>query len=115
MHQVSDDFLPTYGNASSGNWSAGTTLFIAFFGVNDVNLVLPIKNSSAYLDKIFVSYGESIEKVCRELLQDLDIVDFFCVKLYKAGARNFLLLDEPPMDLAPKALPGLKPLIADVS
>ena len=64
MHQISTDFLPTYGNASSGNWSAGTTLFIAFFGVNDVNLVLPLKNSSKVLDGIFLSYEASIEKVC---------------------------------------------------
>ena len=37
------------------------------------------------------------------------------LQLYEAGARNFLLINEPPMDLAPMAEPGLKPLIADVS
>jgi len=65
VHQVNTEFLPTYGNASSGKWSAGSTLFIAFFGVNDVNLVLPMANSTQNqtLDKIFASYEKSVEQV----------------------------------------------------
>ncbi len=66
VHQVNTVFIPTYGNASSGNWSAGSTLFIAFFGVNDVNLVLPMANSTQYqtLNKIFASYENTVEQVC---------------------------------------------------
>ena len=65
VRQVNTDFLPTYGNASSGNWSAGSTLFLAFFGVNDVNLVLPMANSTQNqtLDKIFASYKNTLERV----------------------------------------------------
>ena len=65
VHQVNTEFLPTYGNASSGKWSAASTLFIAFFGVNDVNLVLPMANSTQNqtLDKIFASYEKSVEQV----------------------------------------------------
>ena len=116
VHQISESFLPTYGNSTSGNWSASSTLFITFFGVNDVNLVLPYQNSSTYLDKIFTSYGNSIEKVSSHYkLHPSCAVADGAIKLYDAGARNFLLLNEPPMDLAPKALPGLRPLISDVS
>ena len=62
VHQVIT-FLSTYGDSNSGNWSAESTLFVAFFGVNDVNVVLPYKNSSAYLDEIFESYESNVEKV----------------------------------------------------
>ena len=67
IHQISNGFLPNYGNSNSGKWSPGSSLFITFFGVNDVNLVLPYTNSSAYLDRIFTSYGNSIEQVSRSL------------------------------------------------
>ena len=73
VNQITKGFLPTYGNASSGNWTAGTTLFISFFGVNDVNLVLPMKNTSAYFDRMFVSYQQSIEKVCFRLDENISI------------------------------------------
>lgn len=66
VRQVNTVFIPTYGNASSGNWSEGSTLFIAFFGVNDVNLVLPMANSTQNqtLNKIFASYENTVEQVC---------------------------------------------------
>ena len=61
--EISDEFLATYGNSSSGNWSADSTLFISFFGVNDVNLVLPMEDHDAMLNKIFASYGDSLISV----------------------------------------------------
>ena len=61
--EITGEFIDIYGNSTSGNWSAETTLFITFFGVNDVNLVLPMKNQDSMLDKIFGSYGNGLTEV----------------------------------------------------
>ena len=96
VHQISTNFLPTYGSASSGNWTASSTLFIAFFGVNDVNLVMPFQNSSAYLDKIFASYSNSIEQVSVTMSNDEELEIFADVIVFAAlwGWRTKYTLNE---------------------
>lgn len=71
------------------------------------------------LDKIFASYKNTVEKV-RLVSKPSDYSDrcglahYIILQLYQAGARNFVLLNEPPMDLAPNALAGLRPVISNV-
>lgn len=80
---------------ADGAWFARSTLFTFFIGVNDVELVFGKSSSDAsqLLDKIFASYDLAIET------------------LYSVGARNFLFLSAPAMDLAPGAQSGLKAIV----
>ena len=88
--QVNDWFFPYYvedsssSNTSSPFYSSSSTLFAAFFGINDVGNSYFESNSSAILDAIFTVYAG--------LLSEL---------YTSAGARNFLLLNVPPVNLSP--------------
>lgn len=44
--QVQDQFLPTYGNKAAVPWSSKDSLFVVFFGINDVVLSYAGQNSS---------------------------------------------------------------------
>lgn len=61
-YQVDDMFAPIYGNQSNG-WNASNSLFVVFFGVNDVVLSFEKQNASTYPQALTASYMESAEKV----------------------------------------------------
>jgi phospholipase/lecithinase/hemolysin len=84
--QVRTEFLPTYGSHSvSAPWTSEDSLFAFFIGINDVGNSWWLSNSTLY-DAIFSLYSS--------LLSDV----------YATGARNFLFLSVPPVNLAPLTL-----------
>jgi phospholipase/lecithinase/hemolysin len=84
--QVRTEFLPTYGShPASAPWTSDSSLFAFFIGINDVGNSWWLNNSTLY-DTIFSTYSS--------LLSDV----------YATGARNFLFLSVPPVNLAPLTL-----------
>lgn len=85
--QIITVFTPYYtsngGQNRRGDWSPESTLFISFFGINDILNSYEDQNSET-MDNIFRSYSRSFGR------------------LYILGARNFLLLNVPPLDIAPR-------------
>lgn len=81
-NQVSDIFLPTYGNASTASWDSSNSLFITFFGINDVGITYRTPNASL-TSRIIDSYTAGLEE------------------LYLSGARNFLVVNVPAVHRAP--------------
>jgi phospholipase/lecithinase/hemolysin len=85
-NQVQDLYLPTYGPASrSVPWTGSSSLFAFFIGINDVGNSWWLNNSTLY-DLIFSEYESLLTQV------------------YATGARNFLFLSVPPINLAPLTL-----------
>lgn len=86
--QIQKQFLPIYGShPSSAPWTSSDSLFSFFIGINDVGNSWWLSNATTTLhDAIFTLYAS--------LLADV----------YKTGARNFLLLNVPPVNLAPLTL-----------
>ncbi|KAL8687271.1 MAG: hypothetical protein Q9218_006510 [Villophora microphyllina] len=84
--QVTNGFIPSYtseaGHEPYANWTADSTLFISFFGINDI-LAIYAKGDVSTSIPIFQAYSQNLED------------------LYTAGARNFLILNTPPMELMP--------------
>jgi len=60
--QVSQLYLPEYGNGKGG-WTAADSMFMVWFGVNDVMLLNAKVNASAYIDALTESYVGQAEKV----------------------------------------------------
>jgi hypothetical protein len=60
--QVSQLYLPKYANGKGG-WTAADSIFIIWFGVNDVMLTNAKSNASAYIDALTESYVGQAEKV----------------------------------------------------
>ncbi|KAF1945313.1 hypothetical protein EJ02DRAFT_338781 [Clathrospora elynae] len=84
--QVQAEFLPTYGSHPAfAPWTSETALFAFFIGINDVGNSWYLANSTLY-DTIFSVYSALLEKI------------------YETGARNFLFLSTPPVNLAPLTL-----------
>ncbi|KAH9864134.1 hypothetical protein J1614_010068 [Plenodomus biglobosus] len=84
--QVESEFLPKYGiHDPSTPWSSASSLFAFFIGINDVGNSWWLNNSSLY-DAIFAEYEGLVDDV------------------YATGARNFLFLSTPPVNLAPLTL-----------
>ncbi|KAL9608916.1 MAG: hypothetical protein Q9167_006272 [Letrouitia subvulpina] len=87
VSQISTVFTPYYTSKGvqnrRGDWSPESTLFISFFGINDILNSYEDQNSET-MDHIFRSYSNNLES------------------LYDLGARNFLLLNVPPLDIAPR-------------
>ena len=86
VHQVLG-FLSTYAprvkyKAPGFDWSSESTLFICFFGINDIYYTYN-HQYARIAKKVFYSYRTNIDT------------------LYAQGARNFLILNVPPLDLAP--------------
>ncbi|KAJ4111500.1 hypothetical protein NW768_011854 [Fusarium equiseti] len=79
--QVQERFLPKYKRDKA--FHASTSLFAIWMGINDV-MKGDLYNKPETLDKIFKTYSGEI------------------AALYKAGARNFLLLTLPPLERAPR-------------
>ena len=84
--QVQSQFLPTYGShPASAPWTSSSSLFAFFIGINDVGNSWWLGNTTLY-DAIFTVYANQLDA------------------LYDTGARNFLFLTVPPVNLAPLTL-----------
>jgi phospholipase/lecithinase/hemolysin len=82
--QVRTQFLPIYGaKPSSAPWSANDSLFAFFIGINDVGNAWYKDNATTIYTSIFTVYASLIRE------------------LYASGARNFLFLNVPPVNLSP--------------
>ncbi|KAI8935304.1 hypothetical protein NX059_007891 [Plenodomus lindquistii] len=85
-NQIESEFLPKYGkHDASAPWTSKSSLFAFFVGINDVGNSWWLNNSTLY-DAIFSEYGGLLDDV------------------YATGARNFLFLSVPPINLAPLTL-----------
>ena len=82
-NQVQDEYLPTYGSKHA--WKSSDSLVAFFIGINDVGNSWWLNNATLY-DMIFSEYQSLVEQV------------------YQTGARNFLFLNVPPVNLAPLTL-----------
>jgi phospholipase/lecithinase/hemolysin len=81
--QVQKQYLPIYGaHPTSAPWTSKTSLFAFFIGINDVGNSWYLNNATLY-DSIFSTYAGLLEQV------------------YSTGARNFLFLNVPPVNLSP--------------
>ncbi|KAJ4381828.1 hypothetical protein N0V86_003193 [Didymella sp. IMI 355093] len=86
VDQVHAEFLPRYGaHPKDVPWTSKDSLFAFFIGINDVGNSWWLNNSTLY-DTIFTRYAGLLDDV------------------YKTGARNFLFLSVPPVNLAPLTL-----------
>ncbi|KAF1956936.1 hypothetical protein CC80DRAFT_411548 [Byssothecium circinans] len=86
-NQTQNLFLPTYGSHPAATpWTSADSLFAFFIGINDVGNSWWFDNSTALYDQIFTVYDGLLEQV------------------YETGARNFLFLSVPPVNLAPLTL-----------
>ena len=82
--QVEDEYLPTYSPKPSYlSWESNDTLFSIFIGINDIGN--SYQTQDATLPALIFSALSNI-------------VD----QLYLSGARNFLFLNVPPVDLSPQ-------------
>ncbi|KAF1911125.1 hypothetical protein BDU57DRAFT_462341 [Ampelomyces quisqualis] len=81
--QVEKQFVPIYGShPNTAPWSSKSSLFAFFIGINDVGNSWWLNNATLY-DAIFSTYASLLDQV------------------YATGARNFLLLNVPPVNLSP--------------
>ena len=87
-NQVQDQYIPTYGKQanSAAPWTASDSLHAFFIGINDVGNSWWLDNATTLYDSIFKVYGGLLDQV------------------YDTGARNFLFLSVPPVNLAPLTL-----------
>ena len=82
--QVNQEFFPYYVEANTNaNWNSYNALFCVFIGINDIGNTWYRSNASAVFGATFQVYAGLLDE------------------LYQAGARNFLLLNVPPVNLAP--------------
>ncbi|KAF4976140.1 hypothetical protein FZEAL_7159 [Fusarium zealandicum] len=81
--QVYTDFIPNYSN-NNRIWESETSLFTLWFGINDVFYSYEAGNSSDIQSAIISRYSSVVGK------------------LYAEGARNFLLVNVPPIERAPR-------------
>ena len=72
-HQVDNMFAPVYGGQSNG-WNATNSLFVVFFGINDVLAFFEKSNGSVYPEALAASYLESAGKVCSPAFDYLVII-----------------------------------------
>jgi phospholipase/lecithinase/hemolysin len=84
--QVQTQYLPIYGShPSTAPWTASSSLFAFFIGINDVGNSWWLNNATLY-DTIFSEYAGLLNQI------------------YDTGARNFLFLSVPPVNLSPLIL-----------
>lgn len=92
FHQLKDSFLRYYTKTDNTitsplGWTPQNSLFSTFFGINDVMI---FNRSNPHFDQLFETYENVIGK------------------LYDASARNFLIINVPPIDKSP-AVTARKP------
>lgn len=82
--QVQQFFMPVYSSANGTNtqWESNNSLFLSFFGINDVTGTYKLSNKTVNA-AIFASYSSLVEQ------------------LYQAGARNFLFVNIPAVHRSP--------------
>jgi phospholipase/lecithinase/hemolysin len=81
--QIQTQYLPIYGShPTTAPWTGASSLFAFFIGINDVGNSWYINNVTLY-DTIFSEYAGLLDQV------------------YNTGARNFLFLSVPPVNLSP--------------
>lgn len=118
VDQVEKLFLPTYyPEGAKVVWSDTRSLFAMWFGMTDVIISYhDLKRTPS--DLIMESYILSIAQVCH-FLEYSSLQLLTTSKLYKSGARNFLLLNVPPLNRAYKqtniGVAELKSDIADMN
>ncbi|CAO1602009.1 hypothetical protein XANCAGTX0491_005645 [Xanthoria calcicola] len=95
IHQISDRFVPNYVKQNLAGWNASNSLFVLFFGNNEVDRTWKQQDARINL-AVFESYLGQLEK------------------LYELGARNFVLHTVPPIDRAPGKAPADRRLEANV-
>lgn len=85
-----EHYMPYYGMANhtgAAGWNGTNSLFATFFGINDVRRCTDQPPTKDHFEEIygslFIIYG------------------FLLEQLYTTGARNFLLLNIPPLDRMP--------------
>lgn len=81
--QVYNRFMPHYGDGHHPPWNATNSIFIMFAGVVDLIMMNGVKD----VDKLSAING-NLTVVYSKLLNSL----------YGTGARNFLLLNMPPLE-----------------
>jgi phospholipase/lecithinase/hemolysin len=82
--QIRTQFLPLYGSSpSTAPWTSNSSLFAFFIGINDVGNGWYQPNSSTLYTAIFSTYATLLDQI------------------YATGARNFLFLNVPPVNLSP--------------
>ncbi|KAH8730902.1 hypothetical protein GQ44DRAFT_605800 [Phaeosphaeriaceae sp. PMI808] len=85
--QVEKQFVPIYGShPTTAPWTASSSLFAFFIGINDIGNSWWLSNATQIYDAIFSTYSGLLDQV------------------YATGARNFLLLSVPPVNLSPLIL-----------
>jgi phospholipase/lecithinase/hemolysin len=81
--QVQTQYLPIYGShPATAPWKSDSSLFAFFIGINDVGNSWWLNNATLY-DIIFSEYAGLLEQI------------------YATGARNYLFLSVPPVNLSP--------------
>jgi hypothetical protein len=87
-NQIQDEYIPAYGTPAntSAPWKASDSLHAFFIGINDVGGSWWLEDVATLYDQIFTLYGSLLDQV------------------YETGARNFLFLSVPPVNLAPLTL-----------
>jgi phospholipase/lecithinase/hemolysin len=84
--QVQTQYLPIYGShPKAAPWTGESSLFAFFIGINDVGNSWWLNNATLY-DAIFSTYSGLLDQI------------------YSTGARNFLFLSVPPVNLSPLIL-----------
>lgn len=84
-NQIESEFIPIYASRPYfAPWGASDTLFALFIGINDVqNTYGPSKENKTRVDETFQEYAGLLDQ------------------LYQSGARNYLLLNVPPVNRSP--------------
>jgi hypothetical protein len=87
-NQIQDQYIPAYGTPSNAStpWTASDSLHAFFIGINDIGNSWWLENATTLYDQIFSVYGGLLDQI------------------YDTGARNFLFLSVPPVNLAPLTL-----------
>jgi phospholipase/lecithinase/hemolysin len=84
--QVQKEFIPIYGDEASTvapPWDGSNSLFAIFIGINDIHNSYTWQNQWALHNALIDSYKQQVDA------------------LYYYGARNFVLLNVPPINVSP--------------
>ncbi|KAL8868789.1 MAG: hypothetical protein Q9174_004753, partial [Haloplaca sp. 1 TL-2023] len=82
-----ESYTPAGPKPPRVEWTGGDSLFISFFPINDI-LASYARADPDTVTNVFNAYTQNLEQ------------------LYTGGARNFLILNTPPMDLLPAFASG---------
>ncbi|KAL9133146.1 MAG: hypothetical protein Q9175_005679 [Cornicularia normoerica] len=113
-----EHYMPHYGirnHTDAAGWNTTNSLFATFFGINDVRRCtgqpLTKDDCSEIYASLFAIYGFLLEQV-NNLPRSLryGCLTLFLLQLYTTGARNFLILNIPPLDRMPFARKMAYPL-----